>query len=67
MRMHFAARWKQMYKNILTAYAHRHKKPTIPFANIDMGVLAQSYNKDYCLLRSHFIRPKHTAKAAGCG
>lgn len=44
--------------------AQTRKKPAIPFANIDMGVPAQSCYKDYCLLRSHFIKLKHTPPAA---
>lgn len=39
---------------------YTHRKPAILFVNIDSGVLVQSYNKDYCLLRSHFIKLKHT-------
>lgn len=43
---------------------HKHEKQAIPFANIDMGVPIQSCYKDYCLLRSHFIRLKHTPSSA---
>lgn len=47
--------------------AHKHEKPAIPFANIDMGVPIQSCFKDYCLLRSHFIRLKDTPQGAHSG
>ena len=47
--------------------SHEYEKLAIPFANIDMGVPIQSCYKVYCLLRSHFIRLKHTPLRAHAG
>lgn len=47
--------------------SHEYEKLAIPFANIDMGVPIQSCYKLYCLLRSHFIRLKHTPHRAYAG
>lgn len=66
-------RWAHRYESIQTACmcvcvcVRKHEKSAIPFANIDMGVPIQSCYKDYCLLRSHFIRLKHTPQGAHWG
>lgn len=79
---HLKPRWRSKGRALLHRWAHRyesiqtvcvcvcplkHEKPAIPFANIDMGVPVQSCYKDYCLLRSHFIRLKHTPQGAHGG
>lgn len=68
-------RWARRYECLQTpcmcvrecTCVHKHEKPAIPFTNIDMGVPAQSCYKDYCLLRSHFIRLKHTPQGTPWG
>lgn len=66
----WAHRYESMQRQRVCVYVrtHKHEKPAIPFARIDMGVPVQSCYKDYCLLRSHFIRLKHTPQGAhrGC-
>ena len=66
MRKHFT-RMERAGMRAMHVRAHKHEKPTVPFMNIDMGVPVQSCYKGYCLLRSNFIRLKHTPKGEHWG